>query len=95
MKTIKFTVSVKRPEKSLIKLLKQYKELEKQGVTRVHLVAKNELGYYTVEWLSLYKGEPRPFIKGIESILDGMFLSRILTYSQCHKVDMAIRELWS
>ena len=94
MKTIKFTVSTERPDRSFIKLLKQYKELQSQGVNNVCLVAYNGLRYYEVAWIKIYADSPHSLIKGIESILDGMFLSRFMTYSECHRVDEAIKELW-
>ena len=94
MKNIKFTVSNKRPERSLIKLLKQYEELKKQGVHGVHLVVYNGVTYIHMEWMYIHSDSPRSLIKGIESLLDRMFLSRLVTYRQCHRVDIAIGSLW-
>lgn len=95
MKTIKFTISTKRPEKSLIKFLKLAEELQSQGIQNVCLVAYNGIHYYKIEWIKFFWDKnPRDTAKQVESLLDRMFLSRLLTYSQCHKVDLAIRELW-
>ena len=92
---IKFTVSTKRPERSLVKLLKLIEKHQLQGVTDVCLVAYNGLCYYEVAWIRLYwDNNPRDTVKQVESLLDRMFLSRLLTYIQCHKIDQAVRELW-
>lgn len=93
-KTIKFTLSTNKTGKSLIKLLKSYQELRKQGVTRVHLVAKNSIGYYSVAWLTVYQDSPRSLIVGIENILDGMLLSRIVSCRECTAFHRAVQELW-